>query len=67
MPQPRATRGEPTVIDASADGGLRFDASVPVEEIAVPHPEVAGRSPEEYEVIGEKVTYRLAQRPGVER
>lgn len=53
----------PGADDATA-GGLRFDASVPVEEIAVPHPEVAGRSPEEYEVIGEKVTYRLAQKPG---
>ena len=50
--------------DTSAAGGLRFDASVPVEEIAVPNPEVAGRSPEEYEVIGEKITYRLAQKPG---
>ena len=33
--------------------------------IAVPNPEVATLAPETYEVIGEKVTYRLAQRPGV--
>ena len=28
------------------------------------NPEVADLAPEAYEVIGEKVTYRLAQRPG---
>lgn len=43
---------------------LRFDATVPVEVIAVPNPEVAGLSEAEDEIIGEKVTYRLAQRPG---
>jgi transposase len=37
---------------------------VPVEVIAVPNPEVAGLTTDDYEVIGEKVTYRLAQRPG---
>lgn len=46
------------------ESGLRFDASVPVEVIAVPTPEVVDLPPEAYEVIGEKVTYRLAQRPG---
>ena len=29
-----------------------------------PNPEVADLPPDAYEVIGEKVTYRLAQRPG---
>src|SRR5512139_75503 len=43
---------------------VRFDASVPVEVIRVPNPEMAGLRAGEYEVIGEKVTYRLAQRPG---
>ena len=46
------------------EGELRFDPSVPVEVIAVPNPEVAGLPPDAYEVLGEKVTYRLAQRPG---
>jgi transposase len=46
------------------ESGLRFDASVPVEVIHVPSPEVADLPPEAYEVIGEKVTYRVAQRPG---
>ncbi len=44
---------------------LFFDpARVPVEVIAVPNPEIADLPAEAYEVIGEKVTHRLAQRPG---
>lgn len=50
--------------DLSDESGLRFDASVPVQEIVLPNPEIADLPPEAYEVIGEKVTYRLAQRPG---
>jgi transposase len=50
--------------DAGEDGALRFDASVPVHVIAVPNPEVEHLAPDAYEVIGEKVTYRLAQQPG---
>jgi transposase len=54
---------------AAVDGppeeqALRFDPSVPVEVIELPNPELARLRPEEYEVIGEKITYRLAQRPG---
>ncbi len=37
---------------------------MPIETIAVAHPEIAGLSSEQYEVIGEKVSHRLAQRPG---
>lgn len=44
---------------------LFFDEKkVPVEVIAVPNPDAEGLAPDQYEVIGEKVTYRLAQRPG---
>ena len=47
------------------DSGLRFDpAVVPVEVIEVPNPEIEGLSKESYEVVREKVSYRLAQRPG---
>jgi len=47
------------------DTGLRFDPEqVPVEEIEVANPECEGRSADEYEVVSEKTTYRLAQRPG---
>ena len=40
------------------------EGKVPVEVIEVPNPEVAGLSAQDYEIVGEKVTYRLAQRPG---
>lgn len=42
-----------------------FDESrVPVETIEVLEPEVAALSADQYEVVGQKVSYRLAQRPG---
>lgn len=42
-----------------------FDAAVvPVQTIEVPNPEAQGLQPEQYEVIGQKVSHRLAQRPG---
>lgn len=50
--------------EEAAERGLKFDATVPVEIIEVPDPETETLSPEAYEVIGEKQTYRLAQRPG---
>jgi transposase len=48
---------------AADDTGLRFDDSVPVETIELPVPELTGPAAADYEVIGEKVTYRLAQHP----
>ncbi len=48
--------------NAQTDTGLRFDASVPVHEITIGDPAIE-RLPESMrECIGEKVTYRLAQR-----
>lgn len=41
------------------EDGLRFDPTVPVEEIRIPHPALDA----DHEVISEKETYRLAQRP----
>jgi transposase len=53
------------LIDGKDDAALFFDESkVPVEVIAVANDEVAGLDPADFEVIGEKVSYRLAQRPG---
>ena len=51
---------------ADADEAALFfdDQKVPVEVITVPNPEVAGLGADEFEVIGEKVSHRLAQRPG---
>jgi transposase len=42
-----------------------FDESrVPVQTIHVSNPDIEGLSADQYEVIAEKVSYRLAQRPG---
>jgi transposase len=47
------------------DTGLFFDESkVPVEVIHVNNPELDEVAPEDKELIGEKISYRLAQRPG---
>lgn len=37
---------------------------VPVETITVPNPDAQGLAPGQFEVVAQKVTYRLAQRPG---
>jgi len=61
------TRREPQRDAAvgEADSVPFFDeARVPVETIEVPDPQVAGLSPDQYKVISQKVSYRLAQRPG---
>jgi transposase len=51
--------------DGADESALFFDdKKVPVEVISVPNPEIAGLDPKDYEVIGEKVSHRLAQRPG---
>lgn len=43
-------------LEGSPDGSLlRFDESVPVEEIQVKTPELEGEEKDDYEVIGEKV------------
>ena len=48
------------------DQKLFFDEDVvPVEEIEIANPETEGLNEDEYEVIGQKVSHRLAQRPGV--
>ncbi len=46
------------------DSGLRFDDSVPREVIVVTDPVIDSLAESERDKIGEKVTYRLAQRPG---
>lgn len=46
-----------------SDTGLRFDASVRVHEITIGDPAIERLPEAEREIIGEKVTYRLAQRP----
>lgn len=46
------------------DSGLRFDDDVPVETIAVSDPDIEAIPLDQRELIGEKVSCRLAQRPG---
>jgi hypothetical protein len=46
--------------DEKTSEPLRFDPSVPVEEIHVAPPALD----QDHEVIGEKISYRWAQRPG---
>lgn len=53
----RASRAE-----EQDDQALRFDPSVPVEEILIGNRAI--ENPEDYALVGEKVTCRLAQRPG---
>ncbi len=48
--------------DCLNDTGLRFTADVPVEGIEHLPPELTGPEADQYEVIGSKTTYRLAQR-----
>jgi transposase len=50
--------------NAVNDSGLRFDDTVPVETIEVVNPELAGIPADQLTFIDEKVTCRLAQRPG---
>jgi transposase len=70
-PAPEPTRAvaahhrRPATKTDGEEPALFFDpARVPVEIIAVPNPEIAGLAPAAYEIIGERVTHRLAQRPG---
>ena len=62
---PAHTRRVPTTDMASAETVPFFDESrVPVETITVIDAETKALAPSAFEVIGEKVSYRLAQRPG---
>ena len=60
----RASKPNPPT-DGADESSLFFDdQKVPVEVINVPNPDVAGLGLDEYEVVSEKISYRLAQRPG---
>ena len=56
----RKSRSDNTVTDT----GLRFDDSVPVQTIVLSSPELADVPEDEQVLITQKITYRLAQRPG---
>ena len=58
-------KAKKNALDGSPDdSGLRFDDSVPVEEIVLSAPELDGPDADNYAIISYKVTYRLAERPG---
>jgi transposase len=58
----RSTTPKPPTSDEAT---LFFDENkVPVEVIHVANPEITDLAPEQVEIIGEKVSHRLAQRPG---
>lgn len=63
---PAHTRRKPRsdFTDDSASAPFFDESKVPVEIIEVPNPEAQALAPDEYEVIGEKTSHRLAQRPG---
>ncbi len=63
---PTHTRRKPSrdFADEGCHAPFFDQAVVPAQTIEVPNPEAQGLAPEQYEVIGEKVSHRLAQRPG---
>jgi transposase len=60
----RRRHGKQALEDDCGESGLRFDSTVPVEEIPCPPAEIAGLSPEDYDIIDTKYTERLCQRSG---
>lgn len=57
-------RGKQRPESCVTEAGLRFDESVPVEVIELDAPELSGPDAEQYVIIDQKITRRLAQRPG---
>jgi transposase len=57
-------RGQDAEDGATEEAAVRFDPSVPVQEIRLPNPEIENLPPDRYDIVGEKVTLRLAQEPG---
>lgn len=60
--KPRGTTKKQRPDDCMNDTGLRFDDSVPVEVIHLKPLELSGPDADQYEVIGSKSTFRIAQR-----
>ena len=57
-------KAKKNVLDGAVDdAGLRFDESVPVEEIHIAPKALEGLSEDEYEIIDYNTTTRLAQKP----
>ena len=59
----RAQRKRP-VDFVDGDSKLKFDSTVPIQVIEVPNPAIEGLAEDEFEKIGERCTWRLAQQRG---
>ena len=56
-------KGKQRPDDCVNDSGLRFNDNVPVKVVTLVPDELKGEDADQYEVIGVKSTFRLAQRP----
>lgn len=63
---PAHTRRKPGSDFADDGASVPFfdESKVPVQTIEVPNLEMQGLEPGQYEVVGQKISHRLAQRPG---
>jgi len=63
---PAHTRRVTTKDGADTAESLKFfdESRVPVRSIHLEHPDIVGKNPQQYEIIGEKISYRLIQNPG---
>lgn len=57
-------RGKKPLENAVSEAGLRFGPKVPVQEIRLDPAQIKALEADAYEVIGEDISHRLAQRPG---
>jgi hypothetical protein len=64
VPAHRRRRARSDFADDQASATCFEESKVPVVTIEVANPEAAGLVDQQYEVIGQKVSHRLAQRPG---
>lgn len=64
VPAHKRRRVRSDFTDDSASVPFFDEAKVPVLSIEVPNPEAQDLAPDQYEVVGQKVSHRLAQRPG---
>ncbi|MGH8142523.1 MAG: IS66-like element ISCARN15 family transposase, partial [Steroidobacteraceae bacterium] len=60
----RERQGDAAAVGEAESVPFFDEARVPVETIELPHPDVGCLAVDQFEVIGQKVSYRLAQRTG---
>ena len=64
VPAHKRRKARSDFADDSTAAPFFDEARVPVQVIEVPNPQVQGLAPDQYEVVGQKTSHRLAQRPG---